>query len=91
MLSDHQEVCKRLVGASVKWYDLGRALGLDQDTLSVIDVKYGGDVQYCLHEMLTKRLLSDDPLSWRILCDCLRSSGVRREDVAMEIEKTIGG
>ena len=40
MLSDHQEVYERLVGVSVKWRDLGGALGLDQNTLSSMDAKY---------------------------------------------------
>ena len=90
MLSDHHEVYERLISASVKWRNLGGALGLDQDTLSAIDVKYRGDTQDCLREMLTKRLQSDSPLSWRVLCDCLRSPTVRRGDVAAEIEKELG-
>ena len=88
--SDHQEVFERLVGVSVQWRNLGGALGLDQDTLSAIDVKYRGDTQDCLREMLTKRLQSGGPLSWRVLCDCLRSPTVRRYDVAAEIEQGRG-
>ena len=90
-LSDHQGVYERLVGVSVQWRELGGALGLDQDTLSAIDTKHRGDVQVCLREMLTKRLQSGGPLSWRVLCDCLRSPTVRRDDVAEEIEQELGG
>ena len=90
-LSDHQEVYERLVGVRVQWRDLGGALGLDQDTLSAIDTMHRGDVQVCLREMLIKRLQSGGPLSWRVLCDCLRSPTVKRHDVAEEIEQKIGG
>ena len=88
--SDHQEVFERLVGVSVQWRELGGALGLDQDTLSAIDTNHRGNVQVCLREMLTKRLQSGGPLSWRVLCDCLRSPTVRRNDVAAEIERGRG-
>ena len=88
--SDHQEVFERLVGVSVQWRELGGALGLDQDTLSAIDTNHHGNVQVCLREMLTKRLQSGGPLSWRVLCDCLRSPTVRRDDVAAEIEQGRG-
>ena len=90
-LSDHQEVYERLFGVRVQWRNLGGALGLDQDTLSAIDTKHRGDVQVCLREMLAKRLQSGGPLSWRVLCDCLRSPTVRRHDVAAEIERGKGG
>ena len=90
-LSDHQEVYERLFGVRVQWRELGGALGLDQDTLSAIEVKYRGDTQDCLREMLTKRLQSGGPLSWRVLCDCLRNPTVRRHDVAEVIEQIIGG
>ena len=90
ILSDHQEVYERLVGVSVKWYDLGGALGLDQNTLSAIDLKYRGDTQGCLREMLTKRLQSGGPLSWRVLCDSLRNPTVKCDTLAAEIEKELG-
>ena len=88
--SDHQEVFERLVGVRVQWRELGGALGLDQDTLSAIDTDHRGKVKVCLCEMLTKRLQSGGPLSWRVLCDCLRSPTVRRYDVAAEIERGTG-
>ena len=89
-VSDHQEVFERLVGVSVQWRELGGALGLDQDTLSAIDTNYRGNVQVCLREILSKQLQSGGPLSWRVLCDCLRSPTVRRDDVAAEIERGRG-
>ena len=89
-LSDHQEVYERLVGVSVQWLELGGALGLDQDTLSAIDTMHRGDVKDCLCEMLTKRLQSGGPLSWRDLCNCLKSPTVRGSEVAAEIEQEIG-
>ena len=74
----------------MQWHELGGALGLDQDTLSAIDTNHRGNVQVCLREMLTKRLQSGGPLSWRVLCDCLRSLTVNRGDVAAEIEQERG-
>ena len=89
-LSDHQDVYERLVGVSVKWHDLGGALGLGQNTLKAIDVKFRGDSQDCMREMLLKRLQSGGPLSWRVLCDCLRNPTVKCESMAAEIEKDLG-
>ena len=89
--SDHQEVYEGLVSVSVKWRDLGGALGLDNDTLSAIDNdSIALMFRICLREMIAKRLQSGGPLSWRHLCDCLRSPTVRRCDVADKIEKDIG-
>ena len=91
-LNDYQEVYERLIGVSAKWRDLGLALGVDFNTLCAIDIKYRGDVQDCLREMIDKRLQSGGPLSWGDLCDCLRSPSVKRCacDVAAEIEQEMG-
>ena len=88
--NNHQEVYKRVIGAKTKWCDLGLALGLDNDTLDAIDIKYRGAVQDCLRQMIAKRLQSGGPLSWRDLCVCLRSPTVERCDVADKIEQEIG-
>ena len=64
---------------------------MDVNTLSAIDSAHHADVQICLREMLTKRLQSGGPLSWRVLCDCLKNPTVRRDDVAAKIEEEIGG
>ena len=84
-------VYERLIGASLNWYDLGGALGLDINILDTIDYKYYGSAQNCLREMIAKRLQSGGPLIWRGLCDSLRSPTVKRNDVASEIEHQIGG
>ena len=63
---------------------------MDQNTLSSIDSRHHRDVQSCLREMLIRRLQWGSPLSWRVLCDCLRSPTVGRDDVAAEIEQGIG-
>ena len=79
-----------MIDATVNWYELGGALRLDVNTRDVIKSNCNGDVQKCLREMITKRLQSGSPLSWRELCDCLRSPTVRRNDVAEKIERQIG-
>ena len=85
-LNHLQEIYEKLISVSVKWYDLGKTLGLEKDTLSAIDIKFRDDKD-CLQEMLTKRLQSGGPLSWRVLCDSLKCPTVRCNDVATEIEK----
>ena len=87
-LSDHQEVYEKLDKVSVQWRELGGALELDQGTLSAIEIQ--SPQEHSLYGMLIKRLQSGGPLSWRVLCDCLRSPAVGRDDVAAEIEKEIG-
>ena len=89
-LEDHQEVYEKLIDASPDWENLGGALGLDINTLNGIEKKYRGDVQDCLREVITKRLQSDGALTWRDLCECLRSSTVKRNDVAQKIERQLG-
>ncbi len=57
------------------------------DDLSAINVLNSKPPDVCLREMLTERLRSGGPLSWRDVCDCLRSSTVQRNDVAEKIEE----
>ena len=89
-IRSHQEVYVRLVGASANWYNLGGALGLDVNTLNAINSTCRGVVLDCLREMIAVRLQSGDALTWRELCDCLKSPTVKRNDVAEEIERQIG-
>ena len=69
-----------------KWFDLGMALKIDFDTLSSIEGRYTEDSD-CLRKMLAHRIQSGGPLTLRVLCGCLRSETVGRNDVAIEIEQ----
>ena len=88
--NDHQEVYEKVFDARGNWRDLGGALGLDINTLGAIDIKYRGDVQDCLREMIAKRLQSGGPLSWKDLCVCLRKQSVGHRDVADKIKQELG-
>ena len=59
-------------------------------TLKGINKDCRGIVNDCLREMIAKRLQSDDALTWRDLCECLRNRTVNRSDVAQNIEKQLG-
>ena len=85
-----KEVYDRLIKAQVQWFDLGLSLGLDYNTLIQIDMEHCGESSACLYGMITERLKFDSPLTWKVLCDCLRKITVRRYDVALEIQQEIG-
>ncbi len=77
----------KLYDARTKWFDIGLNLNINNDDLSAINVLNSKPPEICLREMLTERLHSGGPLSWRDVCDCLRSSTVKRNDVAEKIEE----
>ena len=89
-LKDRQEVYEKLIDASPDWENLGGALGLSVPTLKGINKDCRGIVNDCLREMITKRLQSDDALTWRDLCKCLRNRTVKHSDMAQNIEKQLG-
>ena len=62
---------------------------MDIDTLNAIHIEHHGNPDRCLREMIAKRLESSVPLTWKDLCDSLRSTTVSRNDVATEIEDQI--
>ncbi len=90
----HTEICDdllplygQLYPARTKWFDIGLNLNMISDDLSAINELNNKPPDTCLREMLIKRLHSGGPLSWRDVCDCLRSSTVDRKDVAEKIEE----
>ena len=89
-ITNIEEVCERLLEAHVQWFALGEALGLDYNTLITINVRHRGESWACLCDMIAERLQSDRPLTWEILCDCLKKITVRRNDVAAEIQQELG-
>ena len=89
-ITDAKELYDRLLKAKAQWFDLGISLGLDYNTLITIDIEHCGESCACLYDMIAKRLKSNSPLTWEILCDCLKKITVRRYDVAFEIQREIG-
>ena len=84
---DFSIVHEKLYKARTKWHNIGLELGVDFETLESICLKFRDCHDECLKKMLACRLQSHGPLTWRGLCDCLKSERVGRNDVAQEIEK----
>ena len=84
---DLSTIINKLYKARTEWIDIGLYLRVDIDTLKSIGSRCQDHPKKCLREMLTHRLQSCGPLTWRDLCDCLKSEPVGRNDVAQEIEE----
>ena len=87
--ADLSTVYEKLYSARTKWFNIGLLLNNDNTTLESIRVRNRDDPDGCLREMLTRRLQAGGPLTWRNLCDSLRSPIVGRDDVAKEIEQWV--
>ncbi len=87
MCDDLLPLYDKLRPARTTWFNIGLNLNIDKDDLSAIHEINSQNLDTCLREMLTKRLHSGGPFSWRDVCDCLRSSTVDRKDVAEKIEE----
>ncbi len=85
MCDDLPTLYERLFPARAKWCNIGLKLKVDLDTLEAIALKHNNPDD-CLREILAKRLQAGGPLSWREVCDCLRSPIVDRNNLAEEIE-----
>ena len=84
---------EKLYDARTKWREIGMQLKLDKDTLQCIDseTESHDHNSKCLRKMLTHRLEAVQcPLTWEMLCDCLRANTVGRNDVAEKIEQWMG-
>ena len=80
MCDDLPTLYERLFPARAKWRNIGLKLKVEPDTLKAIASKHNNPDD-CLREMLTKRLQAVGSLSWREVCNCLRSRIVDRNDV----------
>ena len=60
---------------------------LKSDILDKIKDSQQNNPDYCLRQILTHRLQAGGSLSWRKVCNCLRSPTVSRNDVAEGIEE----
>ena len=88
---DLSTVYMKLYSARTRWFNIGILVKIDRTTLECIRVRNRDDPDGCLREMLTHRLQAEGPLTWRDLCNCLRSPIVGRDDVAEEIIKLFPG
>ena len=85
-LEDLAEIHETLMSARTKWFNLGLALGLDQETLKAIEAENRGQTDTCLCEMLATCLQSGGPLTWVEICTSLRKLTIKRKDLAAQIE-----
>ena len=87
MIGHLGDVCNQLHPARDKWEEIGLGLGVKNGTLDSIRKAKNQDCADCLKEMVKHRLCAhEEPLTWRKLCDCLRTPTVGREDLANEVE-----
>ena len=83
---DLPTILEKLLKARTKWFEIGMKLKLDIETLNCIETETEGHDK-CLRKMLIRRLQAvQGTLTWKLLCNCLRSPTVGRNDVANEIE-----
>ena len=87
---DTSTVYSKLLNARTKWFSIGQTLKVDIETLQSISDRHRDDPDKCLLEMIVYSLKAFS-LTWRDLCDCLRSPTVARNDVAEEIESDLKG
>ena len=85
-VDDLSIVFEKLFKARTKWFQIGMKLTMDIETLNSIAMKNQDNTENSLLKMLTHRLQAGGSLTWRDLCDCLRSPTVDRNDVAQKIE-----
>ncbi|XP_064385325.1 uncharacterized protein LOC135334177 isoform X4 [Halichondria panicea] len=86
-ISDILEVYEKVRSASPDWFNLGLALKLSYTDLTNFRDTYRGDNDVCLRETLARRLQSGGPLTWEGICTALKHPTVKRNYVAVEIEK----
>ncbi len=86
MCDDLSTLYEQLFPARAKWCNIGLKLKVTIDTLEAIASKHNNPDD-CLREMLAKRLQDVGSLSWREVCDCLRSPTVDCNNVAEKIEE----
>ncbi|XP_064407321.1 uncharacterized protein LOC135352082 isoform X2 [Halichondria panicea] len=79
-------ICDSLNNASNDWFNLGLALGMKITDLEDIEDAYRHN-QRRLMKMVGKRLqVTEPPMTWAYICECLRRPTVECNDVAEEIE-----
>ncbi len=78
-----KKIFKVLNKARDKWYFIGEGLGCESADLKEIEDRYHPDKSRCLDEMLQRRIQGGG-LTTSTLCTALR--GVKRDDLAIEIE-----
>ena len=84
MVADLDLLVQELSPAQQKWEDIGRELGVKQDTLRDIHTNYS-DLGGCLRVMLTKKLKSDC-IAWNYIITILRTPYIGESNLADQLE-----
>ena len=87
---DTSTIYDKLFNARTKWFNIGLTLKVDNETLQSIRIRHREDPDKCLLEMIAYTLKACS-LTWRDLCDCLRSPTVAHNELAEEIESDLKG
>ena len=79
-------ICEKLKSASNNWFNLGMAFGMKFFELENIRDRSTDNV--CrLTMIVAKRLeVTDPPMTWPYICECLRRPTVEHNNLAKEIE-----
>ncbi len=84
------DIKEQLHPVRTKWENIGLKLNVDYETIESIKQVCNEKHDRCLQNVISQRLHAS-PLTWRELCDCLRSPTVARNDVAVKIENWVKG
>ncbi|XP_064397038.1 uncharacterized protein LOC135343935 isoform X2 [Halichondria panicea] len=86
-IDDHLTVYERLFNADTRWYNIGLKLKVPNEKLKNIREVNRNDSERCLCEMIDYCIKSDDGLTWKKVCDSLRSPIVKCNQIAEDIEE----
>ena len=87
---DLRIVLTELQDINKEWKHLGLELGLTNPVLDEIEYNFPRDVKRCLLEAIDRWLKTgSSELSWRKLCEALRSALVENPTLAEEIESRL--
>ena len=85
LVADLDLLVQELIPAQQKWKDIGRELGVKQDTLRDIHTNYS-DLGGCLRVMLTKKL-KRDCIAWNYIITILRTPYIGESNLADQLEE----
>ena len=90
LIENLTDVHTKLFDARASWFNIGLVLKVSYGTLKSIESEQHNNSDR-LREILTDRILSENSLTWSVLCSCLRQVTVGHSDVADEIEELFKG
>ena len=88
-MDDLNDAHTKLYDSRNRWFEIGQALHVDDVILDSIRKQYANDDSTCLREMVSNRLKSGPPLTWRDLLNSVPTQsgmvrGVRLSEVLVD-------